>query len=170
MIRLRVEPRSVVLAALALIALALTPLERPIEEPTLDDRITLARALVAEADFHEPDHQAIAWVLAKRYRITRGDEPFAAFVARYCSAFKTDTYRSRTIRQLPWGTAPLGHPWKTGWTSVRRFVESWLRGNVQDPCPEAMHFGGPMDTPPPGWRLVQCGETRNRFYATGDDS
>jgi len=136
------------------------------EPLTDDDLLTLAQALVGEADWHEPDHAAIAWVLKKRWELylrTHDWLDFGAFVKLYCSPLKTDSPRSRAIQALTWG--PSSGKWGgERWLKVQRFVERWADGRVQDPCPSAMQWGGTMDRPHGHWYPVSCGRTNNIFY------
>jgi hypothetical protein len=135
-------------------------------------RHTLARTLVAEADWHTPDHAAIAHVLVKRWRIASGPRGllhgirFEDFVREYSALWKPEhTNRKRGIRALPWGPFPERSQWGGGrWDVVRKWVEKWGTGRVNDPCPKALHWGGTMDRPAGHWHPVSCGRTRNIFY------
>jgi hypothetical protein len=150
----------------------------PVPEEHWDDeaKLTLAQALVGEADWRHPDHLAIAWVLAKRFRVYRRTHPgvsFAQFIRFYSSPLKpfVKTSRARAIRALTWGQA--GGKWGgKRWLKVQRTVERWGRGVENDPCPSALHWGGDMDKAPKptalykrGWRITSCtGGTANTFY------
>lgn len=130
-----------------------------------DTQVTLARAMVGEADWHRPDHIAIAYVLARRWRLhsrNRKAISFRDFIHLYSSPLKQKTKRAEWVQQLPWG--PMPGPYERRWDRVRRTVRHWGEGRVKDPCPNAMHWGGTMDRPSGHWRPVNCGQTRNIFY------
>jgi hypothetical protein len=129
-------------------------------------KLTLAQAMVGEADWHEPDHIAIAFVLARRwplYRERRQDVSFQNYIRMYSSPMRRDLgARTAFLRSLPWG--PIEGPYKEHWARVRALVERWSEGRVKDPCPGAMHWGGAMDRPSAQLRPISCGFTRNIFY------
>jgi hypothetical protein len=131
-----------------------------------ESRLTLARAMVGEADWHEPDHVAIAHVLARRWRRHQlNNEPisFARYIERYSASLRGDSERATWIRSLPWGPLP-GAPYEQRWNRVQKLVRAFGEGRVKDPCPLAMHWGGTMDRPAQSWHPVSCGMTRNIFY------
>src|SRR3954468_19184117 len=82
-----------------------------------ETRLQLARAMVGEADWHEPDHVAIAFVLAKRwplYRAHHQDASFQQYIALYSAPLRRDLgARSAWLRSLTWGTieGPHGQRW-----------------------------------------------------------
>ncbi len=126
---------------------------------------TLARAMVGEADWHEPDHIAIAFVLARRFRIhqlNRDPLSFQRYIELYSASLRSDSPRSEWIRALPWG--PFAGAYEHRWARVQKLVHGWGAGLVKDPCPLAMHWGGTMDRPSRRWSPVSCGLTRNIFY------
>ncbi len=128
-------------------------------------QLTLAQVMVGEADWHEPDHIAIAYVLARRwlqYREKRGTISFRRYMQLYSAAMKVDTERARWVRALPWGDLPGRH--SESWAAVRKLVTDWGHGNVEDPCPAALHWGGTMDRPRSYWQAISCGSTKNTFY------
>src|SRR3954468_9786734 len=74
-----------------------------------ETRLQLARAMVGEADWHEPDHVAIAFVLAKRWRIhqlNRGPITFQRYIELYSASLRGDTNRTNWLHSLPWGPLP----------------------------------------------------------------
>lgn len=180
--------KSVVAAILLVTATALARPPVPAEFWDREAKLTLAQALVGEADWHRPDHEAIAHVLVKRWRAFRRNRPssipFTDFVRLYSSPLKTGEARARRIQALPWGTFAgpgdvSGARWVNWalssrrarggwggrrWDRVRKLVTDWGRGRVKDPCPSAVHFGGEMDVPQGHWIPVSCGKTRNIFY------
>lgn len=60
---------------------------------------------------------------------------------------------------LRWGTYIML------WNAVLRDSRKWAFGQVSDKCSSARHWGGSMDAPSPRWRIVDCGDTLNIFYA-----
>jgi hypothetical protein len=140
---------------------------RPLPAGEWDEatRLTLAQVMVGEADWHEPDHIAIAHVLVKRWQRARQKSSitFQGFMQRYSSTMKVDTERARWVRALPWGELPGPH--KQRWSKVMALVNAWGAGKVGDPCPDAEHWGGTMDRPGKTWEPISCGLTKNIFYA-----
>ncbi len=158
-----------ILAVLSFILAAQAHARPPSElREQLDEatKLTLARAMVGEADWHEPDHVAIAFVLAKRwplYRVRHPEASFQDYIALYSSAVKRDVgARAKWLHSLPWG--PIEGPHSKRWDRVRALVERFSEGKLRDPCPGAMHWGGAMDRPGAGMKPVSCGFTRNIFY------
>lgn len=128
-------------------------------------QLTLAQVMVGEADWHEPDHIAIAYVLMRRWehhRRARGPITFKRYMQLYSSTMKVDTERARWVRALPWGK--LEGPLEDRWSKVIALVKAFGAGKVEDPCPEAEHWGGAMDRPGRRWQPVSCGMTKNIFY------
>ncbi len=140
----------------------------PVPETELDEqtKLTLAQAMVGEADWYEPDHVAIAFVLARRwpmYRDNRQDVSFKTYIELYSSPLRRErNARAAWVRSLPWGS--IEGPFAKHWDRVRALVEAWAAGKVKDPCPRAVHWGGAMDRPGPDMVPMSCGLTRNIFY------
>lgn len=137
----------------------------PTDEWDETTQLTLARAMVGEADWHEPDHVAIAYVLARRWRIhqaRRESLTFQRYISLYSAPLRSISPRTKWIRSLPWG--PLDGPYGDRWARVQKLVTAWGEGRVKDPCPNAVHWGGAMDRPSKRWHPVSCGLTRNIFY------
>lgn len=147
------------------------------------DLLTLAQAVVGEADWSRKDHVAIAWVLAKRWHFYKrsinykAGATFSGFVRQYSSPLKIKNRRSKLIQSLPWGPALQPHShgipltvYNKKWAKTRQTIQHWYDGKIKDPCRRAVHWGGPMDNPDrmvgPGtmWHIVRCGETKNIFY------
>jgi hypothetical protein len=147
----------------------------PSDEWDESTQLTLARAMVGEADWHEPDHVAIAFVLARRWRIQVSrasadvdearQEPltFQRYISLYSAPLRSTSPRTKWIRTLPWG--PVDGPYSERWDRVQRLVTAWGEGRIKDPCPSAVHWGGAMDRPSKRWHPVSCGLTRNIFYS-----
>jgi len=140
----------------------------PAEHWHEDSKRTLAQAMVGEAAWHRPDHVAIAWVLARRwkryYRVHQDRDPmdFTSFIRRYSSPLKQKHKRALWVQSLPWRDVEA--PYSRHWRKVRNLVETWGEGRVGDPCPRADHWGGTMDRPVTTMSPVHCGPTRNIFY------
>jgi hypothetical protein len=137
----------------------------PSDEWDEGTQLTLARAMVGEADWHEPDHVAIAFVLARRWRIHQARQepvPFQRYISLYSAPLRSISPRTKWIRSLPWG--PVDGPYSERWDRVQRLVTAWGEGRLKDPCPSAVHWGGAMDRPSKRWHPVSCGLTRNIFY------
>lgn len=141
----------------------------PTDEWDESTQLTLARAMVGEADWHEPDHVAIAFVLARRWRMHSANrEPitFQRYISLYSASLRSESDRSNFIRSLPWGALPGPHEQR--WNRVQKLVKAWGQGMIKDPCPNAMHWGGAMDRPSRRWHPISCGLTRNIFYTHRD--
>lgn len=154
------------LGGLFLVSAASAQSPIPAEQWTQETKRTLAQAMVGEADWHTPDHVALAWVLAKRwdlYRRNRKPIEFSAYIRMYSAPLKTRSRRARWVQSLPW--APLPNlRYRQRWERVRTTVRKWGAGRLSDPCPRALHWGGTMDQPQGHWFPVNCGRTRNIFY------
>lgn len=156
--------RALVLVALLALA-APAAAQHPV---SAEDKLQLARLLVGEADFHQADYAPISWVLLKRWRMYQHKRPevtFAEFCTMYSAALRSSSPRARAIQALSWGEAP-GRWGGRRWLRVQAWVERWAAGEVRDPCPQALQWGGTMDRPAAHWRPVNCGRTRNIFYGT----
>ncbi len=139
----------------------------PLPETEWDEttQLTLAQAMVGEADWHEPDHVAIAFVLARRWKIhqqNRDPLPFQRYIQLYSASLRNESSRSEWVRSLPWG--PIEGPYAPRWARIQQLVRAWGAGKVKDPCPSAVHWGGAMDRPTSSMSPISCGLTRNIFY------
>ncbi len=137
----------------------------PPDQWTAEAQYNLARCWVGEAGWdNETDHAAIGFALVRSWQERRGTSgrTFARQVELYCQALASDrpTARQSWVRELPDGeltvrnrppTFPTHLSW-TGhqgrWQMVRDRVLSWGRGDLADPCPGAVDWGGPMDSIP----------------------
>jgi len=163
--------RLIAILSVLLVAAPALAYRQPLPGEQWDEttQLTLARAMVGEADWHEPDHIAIAFVLARRWRIhqlNREPLPFQRYIELYSASLRSDSSRSEWIRALPWG--PFPGPYEQRWARVQKLVKGWGAGLVKDPCPLAMHWGGTMDRPSRRWSPISCGLTRNIFYTHKD--
>lgn len=154
---------------LAAPALAYMKPPLPAEEWDESTQLTLAQAMVGEADWHEPDHVAIAFVLARRWHMHQAHRQpisFQRYISLYSASLRNGSERSHFIRSLPWG--PLPGPHEQRWNRVQALVRAWGDGRIKDPCPRAVHWGGAMDRPSHKYSPISCGLTRNIFYTHRD--
>jgi hypothetical protein len=128
----------------------------PHEEWTPEAHVWLARAVRAEEQI------ALAYVLAKRYHLfqTRGRNITFLWMTRtYCSGMKPTlkvlSERQKWSRDINLaGDQPAHWPKKLSWKKHKKYwlrtveaLDIWVRGGYIDPCPKAIHWGGPMDIP-----------------------
>jgi len=118
----------------------------------------LAKCWVAECDRcdrGEGEKEAIAWINQKRMlqynenHIPSAHIDFNIQVRSYCAVFderssKYNSGRSRRIRASTFDK-PLHIKDVAFWQSLRELALRFFRGEVQDPHPRAMHFGGMLD-------------------------
>jgi hypothetical protein len=122
-------------------------------EWTSKNKTLLGRSCVGEAGFDAVDEcAAIAWIYAKRARAHRW--PLSKMMRRYSAALKPHERHRR-----PWlfelelkGTRPRSWPaglsWRKHrilWGKLLAMLDRWARGEVQDPLPDADHFGSRQD-------------------------
>lgn len=174
------------LAAAWLVASSVEAQARPIprDQWTPDVHLLLGRCVVGEAGWRsQVDHDAIPWVLARRWRTrdrnTVGEWTFAAQVRDYCKAANPRGLGRQWVRRLPSSTSeewPHGAgPNERRWWRILDRLRRWARGHVHDPC-KASHWGG-MEVATDRrraeravsegrWRRVQCaGNPLNAFFA-----
>lgn len=120
-------------------------------------RDPLARVLVAEADGHALDWQAMLWVLEHR-RDRSGAEP--RDVLLYSATLRGATARVREIHGIE-GERSAARTRQL--EAATAFVQRWLDGHVYDPCPSATDWHGIADHQPGWFEPVFCGVTRNTF-------
>lgn len=123
----------------------------------------LARVIVGEADGSRADWAAILWTLRHRQQAS-GLSLIA--VAQYSVILHVDTVRAKRVRSLgtkeaDWGELPRLR--RKQWADALAFVDEWMKGLIPDPCPESMHWDEP--DAPKSLTPVDCGPTKNRFYA-----
>ena len=158
----------------------------PEEQLQKSDYVWLARSMVAEAGWEsERDHIAIAYVLARQWRMQQKRWPklrFRDLMFRYVKGLgghrREYTIRQRWIRSLsPAMTEPDHWPKRASWERHRPLwaatlvrVEQWAQGRLPDPCQgDAWHWGGTMDFPKQRMIKIDCGETKNTFYTLSSD-
>ena len=130
-----------------------------------------ARSCIGEVGFRNPEECiAMAWVHKKR-AVSRGISMLS--MTRAYSVPVRVVPRSRTwIWELNIVSKPRSWPRNLRWSHRHlffRFLTRKLRGvldsTVPDPCPDAMHYGGPMDPVPPGFEVTEClPNSRQIFY------
>lgn len=129
--------------------------------------INLGRCLRAETNTYSNDWAPMAWVLRKR--AYQKGVTLNEMVLQYCAVFDKRSYayyrdRSKKIRESTFQAPKYGT--EKEWKVLSRFVASFLRGTVGDPCPEAEHFGNEGDVA--GKSLVEVcpelGKRGNKFY------
>lgn len=136
------------------------------------DVLLQARACYGEAQAHLEACTAMAHVHRKR-ALLRGVS-FATAV-RYSRAVRNPPRHRRWVLLLhPGLRAPAGWPSGQNWSyaqprfrAVYEHVERFFRAPVADPCPRALHYGGPMDAIPSGFELDEScvfEGTRQRFF------
>ncbi len=141
--------------------------------------LPIAQCVVAESGGHTSDVIAIAHVLAKRAR--QAGVTAAEMARRYCRIHR-DAARGiervrphrRWILELVWHPSqPQPASWPGGqwsqmrdaWRKVQLLVVLVATGELDDPCPDAFHWGGHMDGRPKRTGPVSCGATRNLFWS-----
>lgn len=126
------------------------------ETARADAAETLARVAVLEAGLAEREHAAIWHVL--RRRADRAGWPIERMARAYSSPVRRGHWPA-------WAAALPGHVWSRVVTNARAF----LGGGVGDPCPGAWHWGDRRGDLAralrAGWRRVDCGPTKNLFWA-----
>jgi hypothetical protein len=150
----------------------------PADQWTDETRLWLARSLVGEVGWRRPEEQAaVAWVYATRARSS--SKGFGWLLRRYSAAI-----RAPGLKRQPWigeirdhrrpPSWPRGPLWKglhdQAWLDVLELVDGFEAGLVPNPCPEANHYGGPMDA----WRadaarwarVCRDKRFRNHFYSS----
>lgn len=153
-------------------------------------RLALGQCLVAEARWrNRTEHSIIAHTLERRWRRYNAHHPDALItyeqqVRQFCHLHRVPAADSANgwALNLPWGPmveAPSSEisvrQWADDWDFTRETVGMFERGELRDPMPLAMTFGGDMDSG--GVGLVYLGPwthsiedgaqilLHNRFYA-----
>lgn len=159
--------------ALAFLAFGLGSCSRYAEADEGDVVLWQARSCVGEAGWD--DYEACrAMTHVHRKRAAEHGVSVEWMVRRYSAAVRQPPPNRRWILGLhPRGTAPVGWPQGPSWARHRvrlrklvDVVEAALRPGAEDPCPDVIHYGGPMDRPHPALeRDETCApESRQLFY------
>lgn len=142
-----------------------------------------ARVCVGEVGWRAPLEacSAMVWVHAKRAAKSRAT--LASFARLYSRAVRRPQARRAWVPQLrATGPAPVTWPphldgvwprYQARFEEILVHVESVLRGDVPDPCPDVDHYGGPMDRAPTGREVDDtCAfeGTRQVFYRRATSS
>jgi len=143
-------------------------------------RVLLGRSCVGEAGWYSGETQECAMlgnIYAKQAK--QQSVYFATAMLKYSYAIKADF----GIVKHPWldglhanGKRPRNWPrnlrWSVHrplWKQILDTIDSWYRGEIPNPIPDADHFGGGMDVPRAElrekWkRLCAPRNFRNRYY------
>lgn len=132
--------------------------------PTSAPFLSAARVCYAEAEFRQADCIAILHVARKRAE--RTGRSWQAELWRYSSLRRSHGPRARWVRHLPDGDVRgKGAAWNTRWRDLRGLIARFDAGLLEDPCPNAFGWGGPMDSRRPGQVRVRCAvKMANWFY------
>lgn len=148
----------VLLAVLALALSATVEASSPRESAV----VWQARSCVGEAGWRDYEAcRAMTWVHMKRAR--EHSLPVERMVRLYSRAVRDPSLPNPPPRSRRWvlglttsGPAPIGWPQGPNWPRHRMLfqkmadlVDDILAGEVPDPCPDVIHYGGPMDDPHP---------------------
>jgi hypothetical protein len=128
----------------------------------------LAAAVVGESGWQRvTDHDALPWLLYNRWRDAGGS--FEEMILQYCKALTGKRpwlleLNSQGVRPPLW---PANASWarhRDKWLAIHDRIGAWARGEVPNPCPNAVHFGGGMD--PRQGRMIpaRCAGSVNRFW------
>jgi hypothetical protein len=123
-------------------------------------RLAVAQCLVAEARFRpRTEHSLMLHVLERRWREHAERDPawtFEAQVRQYCHLFRDPEHSTgRWALSLPWGPMvedpgmPVGADWRRwvdDWDFTRETVARFEAGELPDPMPLAILWGGAMDS------------------------
>lgn len=141
----------------------------------IDLALWLARSCVGEAGWNSVESgecAAIAWVYHKRsYMYPRRD--YRRAMVDYSAAIRIGRPWIRALNRkgdrppmletnIHWGA----HVKK--WQATLDFADTFFKGRIPDPVPEALHYGGRMDRgrlDPRRWIVMDTPDFRNEFYA-----
>jgi hypothetical protein len=177
----KTTPRLLALSAPVCLAAALGWGSSVSASSGAQDAVLLARLMVGEAGWSAPrEHAALAWTLRRRantmgrrhgwtWRRTFDAYTRSAYSGRphssrhrwvgalALSAERPDAFPGH----LPWS------PYAERWERVLRRARAFIAGRLPDPCSgPTEHWGAGWVPSRPTLREVDCGSTRNRFYAT----
>ncbi len=149
----------------------------PESEWSPETALWLARAQVGEAGWTGYlDHDAMAWVLARRWRAAPPGTRFVTVVKQYCNSLDEHRPRAAWLRNLEDSSlVPEGWPITTRWNvrepqwkEIRMRAELWFAGEIPDPTGgRAMHWDTRSAPMPKGCRLIADVGTLNAFYECG---
>ena len=116
-------------------------------------KLVLAQCVLAEDDFvDEQDAAGVLWVLRKRAE-KRG-VPLEQQTRDYCAIFSKTSARyygkrPAIIRESTLAQPPTGY--EKRWKPLLAFVDRFLAGEIEDPCPKCRHWRGREDRKPDNW-------------------
>lgn len=137
--------------------------------------VLLAQSCVGEAGFNSVANNecgAIAHIYLKLSK--QKQRPLRVVIWQYSAALKT--HKRKWIRHLNTrGKRPKFWPknlrWKPlyrrKWKRVLTYCKKFVAGQVPDPLPNAIHYGGKMDIPVKGWIRIKTRlalKMNNYFY------
>jgi hypothetical protein len=142
------------------------------EEP--DTALWLARSCIGEAGFnaHQTGECAAIWhVYRKRSELTGWTVYRVA--RKYSAAIKPGKQKNKWVLYLDRdGNRPKHWPaakwdlYRDDWMATLEHVEGFMKGEVSDPAPDAMHYGSTIDAHRAiraGWKLIKT-KFRNQFW------
>lgn len=136
------------------------------------DVMTCTRAAIGEVGWRNLDAAIAVTATHARRAELMGVSPGRA-CQLYSAALQTCSrpwvcYLDTGRKPPPYWPRALRWPWHRERVRLISEVIRWhVAGLWPDPC-EADHYGGPMDAPRNGWRLLRCViGTRQRFYSNG---
>ena len=143
----------------------------------------------------QEEHVALAYILVHRFEKRKAANPrehFVDTIRAYCNGMKKErkvlTPHMKWTRNLPAVQTQLDStglsqavypvpsprywPTKLRWTNYQEMyantwlmLDTWVRGQLLNPCPGATIWGGPMDPRPAGLRRLACSNRyRNVMY------
>jgi hypothetical protein len=139
-----------------------------------DVGLWLARSCVGEAGFDSgatSECAAMAHVYSKRAEIN--GLSYYRNVRLYSAAVKTCRQPwvcklSRALKQpLKWAARYIWERYAPHWRNTLLMADAFIEGEVADPLPNAVHYGGSMDhwrAVKAGWKLIKTDGMKNNFY------
>lgn len=130
-----------------------------------------ARSCIGEVGFANPEECiAMAWVHKKR--ALQRNVTMLAMVRAYSVPMRVRPTSRPWLWELSPNSKPSSWPRNLRWSMREQYLDflfgklrGVVDGSVQDPCPDALHYGGPMDPVPTGFELTECIQgSRQRFY------
>ena len=138
-----------------------------------DDNLWLARSCIGEAGWRaweSGECAAILHIYKKRTELT--GESIAKLASRYSAAIKSHKgKRNKWVLGLTkdadkpkqWPSRLNWERFRFDWVMTQILVDLFMSDMVEDPLPDAMHYGSIIDPPPLRAKLIKT-DFRNRFY------
>ncbi len=117
-----------------------------------DTALWLARSCAGEAGFKATETgecQAIWWIYKKRAELSGSTTHYVCM--NYSAALKTNNQKwvgflnRDGTRPAHWPKHPKWSNYKADWIKMLGTADAFLKGQVSDPRPSALHYGGNMD-------------------------